>query len=139
MEDHFVLTDSAFAEEFKYARLSPSMFTHEAHLRLAWIHIQCYGLQAAMINIEKQIKDFVKHVGAEEKYHQTITIAAIKMVSHFMAKSKETSFQDFINENPELKTNFKELINSHYSFNIFASQKAKSNYIEPDLCPFNNA
>lgn len=136
MDSHSELTDNAFEEDFRLCRLSPSLFTHEAHLRLAWIHLKKYGLHKALTNIEKQIRAFVKHVGAEDKYHQTLTIAAVRMVNHFMIKSKTNNFQDFIVENSELKTNFKELISSHYSFDIFASKKAKTIYMDPDMTPF---
>ena len=136
MQDHFNLTNIEFETQFKDCTLNPKSFSHEAHLRLAWIHINEYGIETAIKNIEKQLKQFVVHVGARDKYHQTVTIVAIKAVWHFMKKSKSTSFKTFINTYPDLKTNFKELVNSHYSFDIFNSQKARKEFIQPDLIEF---
>lgn len=136
MLSHIDLSDNAFEVQFETCALDPSLFTHEAHLRLAWIHITKYGLSQARKNVESQIQRFVTHVGAQYKYHHTLTVSAIYAVHHFIRKSNTGTFPEFIIENPELLENFKGLINSHYSYNIFASEEAKEGYIEPDLVPF---
>jgi len=43
-------------------------------LRLAWIHIRKYGVGTAVENICQQLKDYVKTVGAEDKYYEYIQI-----------------------------------------------------------------
>ena len=136
MEKHFNLTDSEFEAQFNNCELDPSDFTHEAHLRLAWIHISKYGIEKAENNVQHQLKKFVKFVGAEGKYNLTLTVAAIKAVYHFMLKSKSDNFEDFIAEFPRLKYNFKDIMESHYGFDIFKSEKAKKIFIEPDLIAF---
>ena len=136
MEKHYQLSDSEFLQQFKDCSLPPSVFSHEAHLRLAWLNIYQEGLEKAEKGIQEQIENFVAHVGAQSKYHKTLTIAAIKAVGHFMEKSTTDNFRDFISENLELKTDFKSLINSHYSFDIFSSEEARTSYVEPDAIPF---
>lgn len=136
MEKPFELLDSEFEKLFRNTALNPSLFNHEAHLRLAWIHIQKYGVEQAKINIHNQIKSFVVHVGAEDKYNITLTIAAIEAVNHFIGKSRSNTFKEFIAEFPQLKNNFKGLIESHYSFDIFNSEKAKKEFLAPDLSGF---
>ncbi len=136
MTDHFQLTDFEFEYQLESCQLSPELFNHEAHLRLAWIHIAKYGIDRALANIQTQLKNFVRYVGAEDKYNKTLTIAAIKAVHHFIVKSKSDSFQEFIIEFPRLKNNFKELMDSHYGIDIFTSEKAKKEFIKPDLIPF---
>ena len=136
METHFDLTDPEFEKSFAECTLSPAIFSHEAHLRLAWIHIDKNGIEQAKVNIQNQIKDFVAHVGAKDKYHHTLTITAIHAVHHFMNKSESNNFIDFISEFPQLKGNFKKLIASHYSFDIFESAAARNEFVEPDLLPF---
>jgi len=136
MEAHYQLSDAEFKRQFADCELDPSIFSHEAHLRLAWIHIQQYGLEQAIENIQAQLKKFVSHVGAEDKYHETLTVAAVQAVSHFMEQSQSENFKDFIGEFPQLKHSFKELIGSHYSFDVFSSDKARTVFLEPDLLPF---
>ncbi len=136
MEEHRKLTDSKFLKQFANCTLTPTLFTHEAHLRLAWVNINEYDVNTACISIPNQILKFATKHGDPDKFNKTITIAAIKTVHHFMQKSRSTSFQDFINEFPRLKYNFKELLGYHYSIDIFNSEKAQKQYIEPDLLPF---
>lgn len=136
MEKHFKLSDSEFEEKIARCELSPSDFTHEAHLRLAWLNISKYGIEQAEKNIQQQILKFVEYVGAKDKYNMTLTIGATKAVYHFMLRSSADNFKDFIAEFPQLKSNFKGLMAHHYGFDIYNSDKAKKEFLEPDLTPF---
>jgi len=137
MSVHFDLTDNELESQLANCLLDPIIFNHETHLRLAWIHIKKCGLEQAELNIHQQLQKFVEHLGATDKYHKTITIAAIRVVNHFMAKSKAFDFKTFIKEFPQLNTDFKSLIESHYSFDIFSSKQARLEFLEPDLVDFN--
>ena len=136
MENHNILTDSEFEQQFAAAMLDPAVFTHEAHLRLAWVHLSRYGLDQAIENITGQLKNYTRAVGAADKYNETVTIAAIYAVNHFRIRSACKDFATFIAENSVLKTNFKELINTHYRTDIFKSERAKNHFLEPELLPF---
>ena len=136
MEKHYKLNDADFENSFKNCELNPILFTHEAHLRLAWIHVTKYGEEKAIQNICEQLRRFVEFAGATDKYNQTLTVAAIKAVSHFTRKSSAHTFQEFINEFPRLKYNFKELMAVHYGVDIYNSPQAKAAFMEPDLVPF---
>jgi len=136
MKQHNTLSDEEFEMQFSKSILDASLFSHEAHLRLAWIHISKYGESKAILNITEQLKKFVHLLGVEGKYNETLTIAAIKAVNHFMKKNEYQSFEDFIKINQRLRYNFKEIINTHYGFDIFNYMEAKQKYIEPDLLEF---
>ena len=135
LHSHYDLTDSEFEIQFESCQLLPDLFNHEAHLRLAWIYINKYGLDEAIDKICVQLSNYTKHLGAGDKFNKTVTIAAIRAVYHFMLKSNSDTFKKFIAAHPDLKFRFKELLNTHYGFNIF-SEKAKKEYLEPDLLPF---
>lgn len=134
--DHYQLSDHQFKSQFGDCTLNPSLFTHEAHLRLAWIHIREHGEEQAVRNICQQIQKFDSTHGDGTKYHKTVTIAAIKIVHHFMKKSNADSFKELISSFPRLRDNFKELLGAHYSFDIFSFNKASIEYIEPDIQSF---
>lgn len=136
MEKHFELSNTEFVQQFIDCKLDPHLFTHEAHLRLAWINVQQNGKEKAETIIQSQLQNFVASVGAKNKYNATLTVAATKAVAHFMARSTTDNFRDFILEYPQLKYNFKELMQAHYSFDLFESVEAKAAYITPDLIPF---
>jgi hypothetical protein len=112
------------------------MFSHEAHLRLAHIHIQKYGVAQAEINMCEQIEGFALSLGATDKFNKTVTIASVKVMNHFMEKSESDNFFDFIKEFPRLNTHFKDILGQHYGFNVFADRRAKREFLEPDLMPF---
>lgn len=136
MNDHFRYTDEELEELFQLRKLKPAFFTHEAHLRLAFIHVRQYGETQAIENITKQIKAYAEGLGAYKKYNHTVTVAAIKAVSHFMKRSEADSFKELIAQFPRLKNNFKDLLSAHYSVNIFQDASARKTFLEPDLLPF---
>lgn len=133
---HSQLSDSEFLEAFENGSLNPKLFNHEAHLRLAWLNIQNHGEQIAVEKTCSGIKHFDVIYGKGDKFHTTITVAAVKVVCHFMKKSKSTDFFDFMEEFPRLRMAFKELLEQHYSSAIFSNQQAKTDYIHPDVLPF---
>ncbi|WP_405207621.1 hypothetical protein [Aquimarina sp. LLG6339-5] len=136
METHFDLNDLEFIRLFKEGTLNPSLFNHEAHLRLAWIHITFSDADTARKKISNHIVSYVTKLNATDKFNKTLTIAAVNIVNHYIQKSQSNNFKEFITEFPGLKNNFKELVNAHYSFDIFNSKEAKMNYLPPDLLPF---
>lgn len=136
IKDHSHLTDQEFENQFETYTLKPSMFSHEAHLRLAYIHIKKYGATQAEINMCEQIKGYAESLGVYDKFNKTVTVASVKVMNHFMQKSKTNSFDDLMSEFPKLNTNFREILSQHYGFNVFADKKAKKVFIEPDLMPF---
>jgi hypothetical protein len=136
MEHHRSLTDGELERNFNDCTLEPSWFTHEAHLRLAWIQLSLYDVDQACKQICRQIIQFDNTHGKGDKFHKTITIAAVKIVAHFKEKTKSDSFSDLLTAVPRLKTHFKYLLNQHYSEDIFKSPVAATTYLEPDLFPF---
>ncbi|MEZ4951378.1 MAG: hypothetical protein R2784_18620, partial [Saprospiraceae bacterium] len=127
-----------FESIFEDREFPVSLFNHEAHLRLAYLHLKKYGRKEAINNVCNQLKSYVQKLGAEEKFNVTLTIAAIRAVEHFMDKSGSDNFDGFIAENPRLNSNFKELMAMHYGFDIYISTEAKEKFLEPDLLPFDD-
>lgn len=136
MNQHFQLNDDTFEHHFAEGILNPKMFSHEAHVRLAWIHIRKYGVEKAILNICGQIRNFAVINGAAGKYNKTITVAAVRAVYHFMLKSPSNDFHSFISQNSCLNTHFMDLLDQHYSDGLLFTEEAKKAYLEPDLLPF---
>jgi hypothetical protein len=135
-QPHFQLSDDVFEQQFADCKLDPELFSHEAHLRLAWIHIQNYGVDNAIENVSTQLKRYTAYVNAADKFNKTVTIAAVYAVHHFMKKNPSADFVGFINTNPQLKNNFRALIQTHYSQDVFNQAAAKREFLQPDLSPF---
>ncbi len=136
MPSHYDLSDDEFAQQFEACTLVPQLFNHVAHLRLAWIHIRQFGAEQAAMNLCTQIKRFDATFDDGTKFNTTVTVAAVKAVNHFMEQSATTTFPDFIAENPRLQTDFKGLLASHYSFDVFTHPAAKQSFVAPDLASF---
>ncbi len=135
-QKHRELTDSEFEKQFEHCLLDSKDFSHEAHLRLAWIHVTKYGIDQGIENIQTQLKKYVKHIGEEKIFNTTLTVAAVMVVYHFMLKSKFNSFDVFIQKHSRLNTHFKLLIDSHYGLDIYKNDLAKATYLKPDLVAF---
>ncbi|WP_223826546.1 hypothetical protein [Flagellimonas sp. S3867] len=134
--DHSLLSDAQFESLFEQGDLPPSLFDHEAHLRLAWLYIRKYGEKRAVDKTCVEIRQFDKLHGKGDKFNTTVTIAAVKTVKHFMQKSDSEDFYGFIKEFPRLKYAFKALLDQHYGVDIFSSESARASYLEPDILPF---
>ena len=136
MKSHRYLSDSEFLQQLRSASLHASSFDHEAHLRLAWLLLKQYDKARAILETCGILQHYVTEQGVSNKFNKTLTVAAVEAVAHFMRKKEVHSFQDFILANPSLSSDFKGLLQTHYSFDIFLSNRAKSDYIAPDLAPF---
>ena len=136
MKTHYQLNDQQFEEQFENCTFDPTLFTHEAHLRLAWIHLTNYGMEKATQNICQQIQKFDRIFGDGTKFHYTITVAAIKVLAHFKNKSSTNTFEALMEAFPRLKTNFQDLLDQHYSAGFFKNKATKYSYLEPDLLAF---
>ncbi|MDH3652000.1 MAG: hypothetical protein OEQ53_20100 [Saprospiraceae bacterium] len=135
---HFSLTDEEFTSQFSSLSLAPSWFTHEAHLRLTYILIKRMSIREATEEICGQIKAFDSHHGDGQKYHRTITVAAVKTVAHFAQRSPQSSFEDLMTKFPRLKNNFIGLLKAHYSPSRLADPEGKVLFLESDLLPYDS-
>jgi hypothetical protein len=127
IEKHYKLSDDEFEQQFRDCQFAPVQFTHEAHLRLAFIHILKYGEDQAILNIREQLKKYVAFAGEEGKYHETVTVASIREISTRQKDANLVDFKTFIIKYPELMNHFKSVINSKYYFYVIISAKARVN------------
>ena len=134
--NHWKYTDEEYEQVFASYRLKPGMFSHEAHLRLAYIHISKYGPRQAEKNMCDQIKGYAESLGVYDKFNKTVTMASVKTMHHFMENSNTSSFKELIQEFPQLLNDFRGILSQHYGFNVFADKQAKKEFVEPDLQPF---
>ena len=133
---HSQYTDKEFIYAFESKGFPPNLFTHEAHLRLAWIYLIQYDEPLAIDKTCQGIQNFDQFHSDGTKYHVTLTVASVKVVHHFRQKSNATTFENFVAEYPKLVTSFKELLFQHYDKGVLTDPKAKTAYLQPDLLPF---
>ena len=139
MEKHYRFSDEVYEQKFRECKFPPLYFSHEAHLRLAYIHLKKYGLEQSIKNMCTQIYDFAIKYGATMKFNATVTYASLQIMYHYMNKGESLNFSDLMEEFPQLLKDFKTEIQKHYSWDVFRSPEAKANILQPDLEPFQYA
>lgn len=135
-QPHFLLSDHEFIDQFENLQLNPAYFTHLAHIRLAWLYIKEFGVERAANIICDRIRNFDKKFDNGLKFNKTVTIAFVHLINERQQLGIYRDFESFLDANEVLIYEYKELISKHYSFDPFNSEKARHEYLLPDLMPF---
>ena len=130
------LDDREFITAVAECTLDPSLFTHRAHLRLAFTYLKTYPFSEAADLTCTTIRNYDRNVGDGSKYHHTLTLASVKVVDHFIKKSPDADFKTLLSKYPRLMHNFQLLIDQHYSRSVWDNAIAKKFFTEPDLQAF---
>ncbi len=113
------MTDDEFVAAFERCTLPPSAFHHRDHIRLARIYLDRLGLDAATIQFAESLKRFATHLGKSEKYHETMTIAWMRLVAG--SPREHAALLD------------KDHLYRYYSRELLDSPEARMGFVEPDL------
>ena len=130
------MTDQEFLQAFASARLQPDQFDHKAHLKLAYLMLKDHPKKEAAYKVGSLIKDYTISWGATDKYHHTLSLAAVYVVVHFMERKPGLSFEETLQCFPRLLDEFQGLIGHHYSQELLKSEEAKKSFFLPDKIPF---
>jgi hypothetical protein len=128
------MTDEEFTDAFESCRLPNAQFRHRDHLRLAWIYLKRYGSAAAEARISDSIRKYAAHNGATQKYHETVTLAWLRLVDCAASRAPSgTPFEDVLGAFPELQD--KNSLQEYYSRAVLESDSAQGIFVQPDLKP----
>ena len=116
------LNDDEFVRGFESCELSPDLFHHRDHIRMARIYLDRLGPNAATERFRSAIIRYAAHLGKSDKYHETITIAWMRLV---IATSPE--------DHDKLLD--KKYIETFYSPELLATDSARTQFVEPDRAP----
>lgn len=127
--------DREFKTQFETCVLSPAEFNHRAHLRLAYVYLVENDDGLACQLMRDSLLRFLNHNGIDlSKFHETMTQAWILAVRHFMENDSEAdSANTFIDNNPKMLD--KNIMMTHYSAELLFSDKAREQFVIPDLDP----
>lgn len=104
---HRQLDDNKLLTKLSDGSLDPKLFSHEAHLRLAFVLIKHYGLEGAINECQQILKNYVEHIGAADKYDAKLSERAIMVVNKLMRKHNYDNVYDLIHIHPKLLSDFK--------------------------------
>jgi hypothetical protein len=89
---------------FERGTLDPAQFNHRLHLSLAWTYLQRDGFPEGALHFRRHLQAYVAKVGAESKYHETITWAYLALLNEELSlrSPPEESFDTMIQRRPDL-------------------------------------
>src|SRR5580704_18785941 len=133
------MSDDEFLAAFEECTLRRSQWTHEAHVRMAWLYLTQYPLAESIERARQGIRQlnatfslFACGSGRNtDGYHDTITVAFIRLIA--ARHENDESFPSFCERNPDLFDRKLTALLRFYSKELLNSGAAKQCFIEPDL------
>jgi hypothetical protein len=126
------LEDDRFVADFEAGLYPHDRFRHADHVRLAWIYLRRFAVEEAEDRIRGGIRRFARQAGAERKYHETVTIAWMRLVAIALRLSPRTDdFGAFARLHGWLFQ--KDALLAFYSHECLASEAARREWAEPDV------
>jgi hypothetical protein len=97
------MTDDEFLRALERCELPESAFGHAAHVRAAYLYLRAEEFSGALERTRRAIRNFARHLGQPERYHETITVAYLALIQqHMCQRGDGGSWVTFERENPEL-------------------------------------
>lgn len=132
------MTDDDFIDAFERAALTRAQWTHEAHLRMAWIYSRrAPSRDAALARMRAGIPKLNDALGtAPHLYHDTVTCAFGTLVhARATAPSAPITWPAFAAAHPELFDRAAPILQRHYRPETLATDAARTGFLPPDLLP----
>jgi len=126
------MTDDEFLAAFEACTLPRPEWTHEAHVRMAWLYFTRLPAAAAADRIRVGIRRYNASVGSDG-YHETITVAFARVIAARVRGGE--SFTDFRDREPDLFDRKSSALLRYYSDTLLHSPAAKLEFVEPDREP----
>lgn len=118
-------SENELLKKVENCTLSPELFNHETQLRLSWVLINQYGLEIATLKNCKLKEQFYIKALNSNKFNLPLTKAYTEILHYFMGKSATKDFDKLLREFPRLKYDFKELVKTHYGYNILKEHRTE--------------
>jgi len=131
------MDDQRLWQAFNESSLSSTEWTHEAHVRTAFLHSRRYPLDEAHLRLRAGIIRLNERHGLVESsvrgYFETLTRVWLVLVADASARSGATNSRELLERCPELYD--RTLPSRHYSKELLASVRARSIFVAPDREP----
>ena len=124
------MTDDEFLAAFEAAAIPRKNWTHEAHVRMAWLYLRRLPFAEALEKVRDGIQKLNAKIGSVGGYHETITVAFVRVIaSRLRAGEKYPEFRD---RNADLFDRTLSALLRHYTKERLHSPEARAAFIEPD-------
>ena len=76
------MTDDEFLRAFQECTFTRSEWTHEAHVRMAWLYLTRLPFVEALDRVRCGIRKLNAKIGTPDGYHETITVAFVRVIAN---------------------------------------------------------
>jgi hypothetical protein len=97
------MTDEEFLRALESCELPEGDFGHAAHVRAGYLYLRQADFAGALVRIRRAIRNYAKHLGKPDRYHETITVAYAALIQrHIYERGNGGGWTGFARENGEL-------------------------------------
>lgn len=129
------MADAEFLAAFEACTIPRADWTHEAHVRMAWLYLTSRPFPDALRLIRAGIRRYNDSLGGTG-YHDTITVAFARLIASRLGGDGYAAFRE---ANPDLMDRTLGALKRYYSEARLKSDEAKAAFVEPDLRPLPTA
>ena len=132
-----VMDDAALWERFSASLLTHAEWTHEAHVRTAFLFASRFPIDEAHLRMRAGIIRLNERHGLVETpargYFETLTRGWVVLVADARRRSNALTSHALLEACPELMD--RGLLLKHYSRELLATARARAIFIPPDVAP----
>jgi hypothetical protein len=128
------MTDVELTRGLERGEIANEDFHHASHLHVAWVYLaESSSVQQAANKMRDTLRRFAAAAGKPQKYHETITLFWVHLLSRRYATSRGERLEEIVHANPQLLE--KNFPLAYYSADRLFSDEARTSWVEPDLKP----
>jgi hypothetical protein len=127
------MTDDEFLAAFEAAAIARTDWTHEAHVRMAWLYLTRYPFAEAREQVRAGIRKLNAVIGSPDGYHDTITVAFVRVIAARVTPGE--MYPAFRDRHPDLLDRTLSALARHYSPEVLYSPEARRAFVGPDREP----
>lgn len=118
---------------FRKCELSRQEWTHEGHVQVAWFYLKEQPIEQALPLFKEHLKRFNHSHDNDAGYHETITVAMMKIIDQRMkAMDQEHDWQAFAEKNADLLCWEPSVLDEIYSKDVLDSEEARRGFVSPE-------
>ena len=129
-----LMNDVELTRALERCEIANKNFHHASHLHVAWVYLsESSSVGEAAAKMRNTLRRFAACAGKLEKYHETITLFWVHLLSRAHASAGGESLEKIVHANPRLPERNFPL--TYYSRERLFSEHARTSWVEPDLKP----
>jgi len=127
--------DLTLLRDFEAGTIPLEAWTHEAHVRVAWLYLGRLGA-GALDRMRAGLQALLVAKGIDPgRYNETVTACYLRLIQAAMARHPGDNWEEFRQAHPGMFDREHPPTLRHYRKETLLSDEAKARFVEPDLEP----